>query len=75
MGYKPTDAKTSGLGQFNPKSAPLPGRGRNAHRSRHSLDRPLRGEWVQIVIEGVYSGAREPDLAISELRVISQPAR
>ena len=41
---------------------------------RIALDRPLRGEWLQIVIEGVYSGAREPDLAISELRVISQPA-
>ena len=42
---------------------------------RIALDHQLRGEWVQIVIEGVYSGAREPDLAISELRVISQPAR
>ena len=42
---------------------------------RITLEHPLRGEWLQIVIEGVYSGAREPDLAISELRVISQPAR
>ena len=48
------------------------------------VDRPLEEAAVrrvarsrivlQIVIEGVYSGAREPDLAISELRVISQPA-
>jgi hypothetical protein len=41
---------------------------------RISLDRPIRAEWLQIVIEDVYPGAREPDLAISELRVISQAA-
>ena len=36
---------------------------------------PIRGEWVQVVIEDLYPGMREPDVAISELRVISQPAR
>ena len=42
---------------------------------RIPLDRPIRGEWVQVVIEDLYPGMREPDVAISELRVISQPAR
>jgi uncharacterized caspase-like protein len=38
---------------------------------RIALERPMRAEWVQIIIEDLFEGAREPDLAISELRLIT----
>jgi hypothetical protein len=37
------------------------------------LDRPLRAEWLQIIVDDLFPGDREPDVAISELHVISEP--
>ena len=40
-----------------------------------SVDPPLRGEWLQLIVEDVVSGARSPDLTISELAIVSTAAR
>jgi hypothetical protein len=37
---------------------------------RIALDRPLHGEWVQILIEDLYPGVAEADVALSELRLL-----
>jgi hypothetical protein len=41
---------------------------------RIALDRPMRSEWLQIIIDDLFPGEREPDVAISELHVISERA-
>ena len=41
---------------------------------RIALDHPMRAEWLQIVVDDLFPGSREPDVAISELRVISERA-
>jgi hypothetical protein len=39
---------------------------------RVALDHPMRAEWLQIIVDDLFPGSREPDVAISELRVISE---
>jgi hypothetical protein len=34
----------------------------------------MRSEWLQIIIDDLFPGEREPDVAISELHVISERA-
>jgi hypothetical protein len=41
---------------------------------RIALETPIRAEWLQIVIDDLYPGGPEPDVAISELRVITEKA-
>jgi hypothetical protein len=41
---------------------------------RIALDRPMRAEWVQIFVDELFPGVPEADVALSELRVISQKA-
>jgi hypothetical protein len=41
---------------------------------RVALDHPMRAEWVQIFIDELFPGVPEADVALSELRVISEKA-
>ena len=36
------------------------------------LEHPIRAEWLQIIIDDLFPGDRNPDVAISELHVISE---
>ncbi len=40
-----------------------------------TLDRPVRAQWVQFVIDDVYPGSRYTDTAITKLFVTADPAR
>lgn len=35
-----------------------------------ALDRPLRGSWVQFIVDELYPGAVAPDLTLSELQAV-----
>jgi hypothetical protein len=41
---------------------------------RITLDHPMRAEWVQIFVDELFPGVPEADVALSELRVISEKA-
>ena len=38
---------------------------------RIAIEPPVHAEWLQIIIDDLYPGGPEPDVAISELRVIT----
>jgi hypothetical protein len=38
------------------------------------LDHRLHGVWVQLIVDDVYPGARDPDVTLSELRVVFAPS-
>jgi uncharacterized caspase-like protein len=41
---------------------------------RIALDRPIRGEWLQIFVDDMFPGVPEADVAISELAIVSEKA-